>query len=177
MWAPMIEKAWAKAHGAYMNTAGTRPTNALRMLTNAPVKAFELDDLEAEDMPYVFKTISEAVEAKHPTLLGVDGITNETVNSCGLPAVQAYAVLGVATVQDANGEYVDLVAVRSPWGKATNTGQAWGPDDAQWTAELLEANKENTIFAEFGDPKNVDSGIMYFAKENLKKCFTDMSIA
>jgi hypothetical protein len=37
MWAPILEKAWAKMKGSYTNADGGLITNGLRSLTGAPV--------------------------------------------------------------------------------------------------------------------------------------------
>jgi hypothetical protein len=37
MWAPILEKAWAKVKGSYENASGGHLPGSLRMLTGAPV--------------------------------------------------------------------------------------------------------------------------------------------
>jgi len=37
MWGPILEKAWAKVSGAYMNINGGYNANSLRIFTNSPV--------------------------------------------------------------------------------------------------------------------------------------------
>ena len=40
LWVILLEKAWAKVHGGYMNTDGGIIREALRDLTGAPCKSF-----------------------------------------------------------------------------------------------------------------------------------------
>lgn len=47
MWAPMMEKTWAKIKGSYYNSAGGFVANGLRSLTGAPTLWLAADSLSA----------------------------------------------------------------------------------------------------------------------------------
>jgi len=44
MWAPLLEKAWAKMKGSYAQTNGGFVVSGLRMLTGAPTFTYQLSD-------------------------------------------------------------------------------------------------------------------------------------
>jgi calpain-15 len=46
MWAPIIDKAWAKVKGSYMNSNAGMSANALRFMTGAPTITFDTVDIE-----------------------------------------------------------------------------------------------------------------------------------
>ena len=43
MWAPIIEKAWAKVKGSYLNSDGGLLENGFRALTGAPVFTYDIN--------------------------------------------------------------------------------------------------------------------------------------
>jgi len=47
MWAPILEKAWAKVKGSYENAGGGNLPGSFRMLTGAPVFFYETKDFKA----------------------------------------------------------------------------------------------------------------------------------
>jgi hypothetical protein len=48
MWAPIIEKAWAKVKGSYQNADGGLIENGLRALTGSPVYIYEGKNMNTE---------------------------------------------------------------------------------------------------------------------------------
>ena len=43
MWAPFLEKAWAKVRGTYSGSAAGFTQTGLRAITGAPIESFELE--------------------------------------------------------------------------------------------------------------------------------------
>ena len=50
LWAPILEKAFAKVMGNYYNEKGGQPANSLRALTGAPVLTYKLRKMRVDDI-------------------------------------------------------------------------------------------------------------------------------
>ena len=55
----------------------------------------------------------------------------------GLVAQHSYGLLAAAKVKDANGDVIELVCLRNPWGDFEWTGD-WGDESDCWTPELKQ---------------------------------------
>ena len=73
MWAPIIEKAWAKVKGAYMNADGGMSSNALRFMTGAPSPMFLTKDFDEKNLHLAFNLLCESVNNGYLINIGTDG--------------------------------------------------------------------------------------------------------
>lgn len=48
LWAPLLEKVWAKTNVNYENTIGGDPAEPMEFFTNSPTKSFDIVDLNAD---------------------------------------------------------------------------------------------------------------------------------
>jgi hypothetical protein len=56
MWAPILEKAWAKVKGSYTNIEGGLLENGLRVLTGYPVFTILTSEIYSdEDLQFTFE--------------------------------------------------------------------------------------------------------------------------
>lgn len=65
MWAPLLEKAWAKMMGNYYFTQNASPAVALRALTGAPVME-KLAKLSATDSTGIYEDIKASLKLMYP---------------------------------------------------------------------------------------------------------------
>lgn len=130
MWAPILEKAWAKVKGTYGQTNGGFVVNGLRTLTNAPVFTYALASagLTAAE---TFSLLDAANDVDYPMGAGTSGGSDTTFNDCGIAYGHAYSVLGTYTM-----DTYDMVLLRNPWGLTYYSG-TWNKDDAAWTDALV----------------------------------------
>ena len=61
MWGPIIEKAWAKVKGAYMNADGGMSSNALRFMTGAPSPMILTKEFDEKNLDSAFKLLTDSV--------------------------------------------------------------------------------------------------------------------
>ena len=54
MWAPLLEKAWAKVKGTFSGGAGGFMTTGIRAITGAPVKQIKLGSLSSSEVDSLF---------------------------------------------------------------------------------------------------------------------------
>lgn len=149
LWAILLEKAWAKVHGGYMNTDGGIIREALRDLTGAPCKSY----FSRLDTPEVhWKRIQEAEEKQWIMCASSDDIggtgNDARDKKTGLSGNHAYSLLAAYELdfssgrcritkssEKSNPKNKKLVKLRNPWGKGEWTGEWSDGDSRNWTPE------------------------------------------
>ena len=161
LWAILLEKAWAKAHGGYLNIDGGVIREALRDLTGAPCMTYFCQEdneevhwqrlLEAEKNHWVMTAASGDIRGT-----GNDSRDNRT----GLSGNHAYSMLAAYEI-DGSGRLVQhgqrgsphnqrIVKMRNPWAKGEWKG-AWSDQDRhKWTHQMKtmlgHSTKEDGVF-------------------------------
>lgn len=179
IWVPLLEKAWAKAHGGYLNIDGGYITEAVHDLTGAPCANFFSDEgtpeahwrriLEGERKNFIMGCATDDIADK-----GNDD-QDEGTGLCGL---HAYSLLAAYELtQDGSGyrvkrpsepkdpSSVRLVKIRNPWGKGEWKGE-WSDNDPRWTPQLLK---------EVGHRK-ADDGIFFMPLTEFLKYYGNYSM-
>jgi len=115
LWAPIIEKAYAKLHGGYKNLEGGQISWALHELTGFPVQQYGLNGCSRDALWNALTTFNNA-----GYLLGLSSkaaVFDESYyDSVGISPSHAYTVLDIAVVTDKQGNRARLVKLRNPWG-------------------------------------------------------------
>eukprot|EP00826_Nyctotherus_ovalis_P043558 TRINITY_DN45_c0_g1_i4.p1 TRINITY_DN45_c0_g1~~TRINITY_DN45_c0_g1_i4.p1 ORF type:complete len:779 (+),score=212.20 TRINITY_DN45_c0_g1_i4:210-2546(+) len=125
LWVMLIEKAWAKLHGAFAVIEGGDSRESFAAITGAPVEYYKHKDLSNEEL---WKLISTADEANCVMCTGASDDVK------GIVGAHAYTLVNVFEFTN-KGENVRLVQIRNPWACTEWTG-AWSDNDPRWTAEL-----------------------------------------
>jgi len=133
LWVIILEKAWAKMHGSYERVEAGLAHEVMRDLTGAPSYDVDVDEegLLARLVEYDNKNYMMAASA------GSTDASAETLEELGLVAQHSYGLLAAKRVQTEDGEEVELVQLRNPWGDFEWNGD-WGDDSDCWTPELKE---------------------------------------
>jgi len=127
-WLPILEKAYAKWNVNYANLSGGWMSEALHNLTNMPAGQVRTAGMSADA---IWAFLSHADKEKWVITTACFKKRN------GLVAGHAYTVIGVATVEDANGKKHRLVKARNPWGAEGYNGD-WSDKSKLWTPALRE---------------------------------------
>ena len=180
LWVMLLEKAWAKVHGGYMNISSGITREALRDLTGAPAKTFFTDSVDSGKF---WERLLESYERNFVMTGGSDDLSygkgDVFVSKIGLAGSHAYAILGVYEIGEDNGalrrvfgyERKDFYRVervlklRNPWGRGEWKGD-WGDGDPRWTKRLR---------LEFGMEVRED-GIFFMGYDSYLKFFSDTQI-
>lgn len=131
IWVLLVEKAWAKIHGNYERVEGGQAHLTMRDLTGAP--GYEYTIAETPDM---FDKLVNGESKNYAMAAGISD-DNGSLKDMGLIGEHSYGVLKAVLVQDADGNDVQLVQVRNPWGKTEWQGD-WSDNSDKWTDELKE---------------------------------------
>ncbi|KAJ9664350.1 hypothetical protein H2198_000279 [Neophaeococcomyces mojaviensis] len=138
-WVPLLEKAFAKAHGSYAALAGGQTGEAIEDLTGGVTTEiyttnilnkdkFWYDELRRIGKDFVFSAAAAAYRewrAPHSSV-----VRNERRQ--GIVSQHAYAILDTY-----EGHGQRLVKMRNPWGQSEWTGP-WSDGSKEWNSEWFE---------------------------------------
>lgn len=137
MWASILEKAWAKVKGNYINTNFGLLENGLHSLVGTPIFSQEtMYILDEEIAQLAFEQLQAADAANYLMSVSTDGEVDSQQNSCGIAERHAYSILAVFTMIDKNGTEHKCLLMRNPWGLTGYNG-TWSKDDPNWTDQLI----------------------------------------
>jgi len=132
LWVPLIEKAYAKAHGSYRAISGGEIAEALLDLTGCPCDSINFDsrDFDAE---MLWASLLSYKAAGFP--MGCATAEDPLLKEVGLVGMHAYSLLDVRELPHPAAEdgtsVVRLLRLRNPHGVGEWTGD-WSDGSAQW---------------------------------------------
>jgi hypothetical protein len=180
LWVMVLEKAWAKVHGGYLNINSGLTREALHDLTGAPCVTYFNDESTDEERWNIMYT----ADAQHFIMTaGTMDFTGDgrdvQEEKTGIVGSHAYSMLAaVELVQDGSNYRVcghsensgskgvtRLVKLRNPWGKGEWKGE-WSDKDPRWTTALKN---------ELGHTQ-ADDGVFFMPYPEFLKYFTDFQV-
>ena len=178
MWAPVLEKAWAKVKGSYFNADEGNSENAMRALIGVPVFGYGGIGTDTE-LDGAYGLLGAAASAGYivgaAAVAGTAANHGTGTNECGLVKNHNYSILTTFTMNDAiNVVLIDMIMLRDPTGTTEYSG-AWNYQDVNWTPALL-AQVPNGIDPETSN----EDGIFVVPKEMLKTesdCLSSFAVA
>ena len=188
MWAPLIEKAWAKIKGNYITVDGGFLVEGVRALTGVPAFTYEANSIGSSKagaltVAQAYALLKAGEDANYIMAAGTDGGGNDQVtNTCGIAQSHAYAILAAFEMKDASNVVHQMLLMRNPWG-ITGYKAAWHKGDTAWT-DALVAQVPLSIDPRTSATKGIFATSMTrFAgqsadgKTSSNDCFGDYSIA
>lgn len=148
-WVNLLEKAWAKVNGGYVNTVLGAVADPLQALTGFPVQFFALDNISYE---FLWDLVSEADKSNKIICSGTKNM--EFVEDKGLVKGHAYTLVS-AQQKRTQDEIVKLLKLHNPWGHKEWTGD-WSDESSKWNDELSKYfgrvnSDDGTFFMELQD--------------------------
>ncbi|KAJ3009877.1 UNVERIFIED_CONTAM: hypothetical protein HDU68_002451 [Siphonaria sp. JEL0065] len=122
-WVPLIEKAYAKAHGDYEAIEGGEGVEAVEDLTGGVCTIYQTDDILDTD-----KFWNEELLQMHK---GKVFFVSMTYDTQGLFGGHEYCILRAIEVKGKR-----FLLIRNPWGKSEWTGK-WSDGSAEWDGEWM----------------------------------------
>ncbi|KAM7204840.1 putative calpain family cysteine protease [Rhypophila sp. PSN 637] len=136
-WLPLLEKAYAKAHGDFEALRGGRASEGVEDMTGGVGTDVKVNSILNKDKFW-------------NQLVNVDG---DFVFSCccaednaahdhkgGMPTKHAYSILKATEEVDEDGNKVRLVLIRNPWGQRQSDGTG------EWNGPWSDGSKERTPY-------------------------------
>jgi hypothetical protein len=159
LWVILLEKAWAKVNGGYLNVSGGNVVHSLFSLTGFPCN--RVIHARERNAQKVWEAILEAETRDDIMCASTYGISDDDegnkreqeYDELGLSPGHAYTLVGAKEAKY-QGETLKLVLLRNPHGVFTGINTEWtGPwsdSDSRWNKELNEmfhhSNKEDGCF-------------------------------
>lgn len=158
LWPLLLEKAYAKAFGAYWNIGGAgAPCRALKDLTGAPTEFVKFKDSTADE---VYEKILSADKKGYIMVSPTKNDKREVETHLGMIPFHAYTVISAIEIQ---GE--KLIKLRNPHGKGEWKGD-WGDSSPKWTSDLRNRyNVEDAV-----------DGTFFMPLENFRRNFIEVAI-
>ena len=175
LWVVLLEKAWAKVHGGYLNIEAGLTREALRDLTGASAKTF----FTKQRPKQLWETLMEAEQKQFVMTAGSDDLSGGSdayVAKVGICGSHAYSLLAVYQLKFSGGDYhrvdqgkahsIKLVKLRNPWGSGEWKGE-WSDSDEKWSPHLKQA---------LGFTGLKEDGIFFMLWEDFLKFFSDVQV-
>lgn len=131
LWAPLLEKAFAKVKGNYYNTIAGIPENSLRILTGAPLFHYQVEKLHNDS---IWDYIKSGFDSEYLMTAGTNGFQNP----CGISSVHAYSILAAFFLRDGDEVKYKMLMVRDPKGTNTYSGKWNDKDSLSWSPSYIK---------------------------------------
>jgi len=134
LWVMLLEKAWAKVNGGYLNIVGGTPTEVMSVLTNFGVEycSHDIKDFNKDNH---WKKIKDS-DDKGFIMACASRSTGDGKN-VGIVQGHAYTLMKAMEATLKSGD-VRLLQIRNPWGNFDFTG-SWSDGSKEWTKEAKKA--------------------------------------
>ena len=127
LWASLIEKAYAKAHGSYQSISGGQIAEALLDLTGCPTFAMNLGDPDF-DSEKLWRNLVKWKRLSYPMGCATDPVPD--LREVGLCGSHAYSIVDCRTVRY-RGNDERLLRIRNPHGVGEWNGD-WSDQSDKW---------------------------------------------
>ena len=136
MWAPLLEKAWAKVHGSYTYSADPGfVQNGIRAIAGIPVFTYDATDLVSERLlAQAYELLDSANYQNYLVGASTAGVPED--NACGVRPGHSYSILSAFKMEDLSGLHHRMLLMRDPKGYTSYSGP-WAADDPAWSGALL----------------------------------------
>ena len=167
IWVILLEKAWAKANGGYINIIGGQPEEALEFLTGRGSLVYYFEGKEGDELNEYKRRIIKEIQLidKKNCVMSCSTKDDKSIKDLGLVASHAYSLLDFIRIETNKGEKVYLFKIRNPWSHGEWKGE-WCDDSKLWD----EKTKEQVQL------KNKDDGIFFMKESDFFKYFIRVEI-
>ncbi|KAF1976670.1 cysteine proteinase [Bimuria novae-zelandiae CBS 107.79] len=163
-WLPLLEKAYAKAHGDYQAISGGISGEAVEDLTGGVTTKIKTNRvLSKERLWQELKQVNQQFlfSASSPGSYGDDSDARQ-----GLALSHAYSIIKAVDEKDEDGTPHRLVLIRNPWGERMHAGMgewngAWADGSKEWTPYWMK-----TLNHRFGN-----DGLFWMSYDDLCRRF------
>ena len=160
IWTMLLEKAWAKVNGGYINIDAGFTIEVLSTLTPFPTDIIYHSELSPEES---WRTISESDKQDH--ILTCITKFDDNIEHYGLISGHSCTLVS-AFERKVKGKKVKLLKIRNPWGYKEWSGR-YSDGSPEWDEDTIKC---------FGDVKVKEDGIFWMEFEDYLKFFEETEI-
>lgn len=129
LWAPFLEKVWAKVNGYYERIIAGSADEVFRFFNGLPTTVTFRGDATWLSATDIWNIISSADYNQYIITAGVPGGSN----SYNLIKNHAYTILSAHIIYNSDGtEKAKLFRVRNPWSQDAGYSGKWNDNDPDW---------------------------------------------
>ena len=143
LWVMLLEKAWAKINGGYINISGGFASEVLSVLTSFPIQTIKLN---CNDMDLIWEKLLN--DFKKGQIISSCSNFNHEIEKYGLISGHSFTVINF-TSGYINGELIRLIRLRNPWGYKEWNGD-WSDHSNLWTYQSKKILNANLIVEDDG---------------------------
>ena len=158
LWIVILEKAFAKACGCYMNLTAGIAEDAFEVLLGVKTSYFKLEPTVKVDFEVIKKSLGEGN-------LIITGTSNNTSKEKGLRQSHMYTLADAFEVVSKAGKRSKILQIRNPWGHGE-----WVGSFSNGSVELIGSAQKVTL-------SMTDCGTFFMPLEEYEKEFDAFSIA
>ena len=170
LWVMLLEKAWAKVNGGYVNIIGGMSSQALECLTGFGSLVYNTNKMKPEELNNCKSEIIKNIKIADQSYCLISCATGEAnikdLEKVGLIQNHEYTILKIAQISLNQGKSEYLFKLRNPWGQKEWNGD-WSDKSKLWT-EILK----NQL-----DFKDKEDGIFFMNSEDFFKYFKFITIS
>jgi len=159
LWVLLLEKAWAKVNGGYVNIISGWPDHPLAAFTGFASNRLDHKSTEKEEL---WNALLQS--DKNDNIMCASTTNENSISECGLVTNHAYTLIGVKD-ENLNNERIRLVKIRNPWGYKEWNGK-WSDKSEAWTPQTKQL---------FGYV-DADDGTFYMEFENFISLYSSTNV-
>jgi len=163
IWVLLLEKAWAKINGGYLNIITGRPREAFEVLTGFGSTTYDLLDINSSNQELIKKEAANAYETN--AFLSCSTIDEERIQKKGLIDSHVYSLLSVNKINLPSSMNVTLFRLRNPW-----SHQEWNGDWSEESYKWCDYSRKQVDF------KKQDDGIFFMCDKDFFYYFKRIEI-
>ena len=156
LWVMLLEKAWAKINGGYLNIIGGYSSEVLSAFTSFPVETINLN---INEIDLIWKKLQNAFEKGQ--IITCCSKFDDKIEKYGLISGHTFTVTNLLEGVIKN-KLTRLIKLRNPWGYKEWIGD-WSDHSNLWTEEAKKALNINLIIEDDGEfYMNIENFFIYF---------------
>ena len=169
LWVILLEKAWAKVNGGYINIIGGLASQALEALTGFGSLIYDTNNMTEDELKKnKMEIIKNIKNAQHSNSL-ISCATSENLNNLeniGLIQKHSYTLIQITQISLEQGKTEYLFKLRNPWGGKDGWNGDWSDNSNLWNERI----KNQLNF------KQKDKGIFFMNEKDFFNYFKTITI-
>ena len=167
IWVILLEKAWAKVNGGYINIISGRALEALEFFTGKGSLLYNFSGKNGDELNSYKRKIIQEIQLidKKNCVMSCLTKNDESIKDSGLVNGHIYSLMDFIRIETKKGEKVYLFKLRNPWSYGEWKGD-WSDESKLWD----ETTKKQVQF------EVKDDGIFFMQESDFFKYFIQVEI-
>ena len=167
IWVALLEKAWAKINGGYINIISGRVFEVLEFMIGRGSLILNLNGMEGDDLINLKRKIIKNIQLadKKDCSISCSSKDDKNLEKVGLIEGHAYSIIDFLKIKTRQEKEVFLFKMRNPWAKKEWNGD-WSDESPLW-----DPKTKNQV-----NYQDKDDGIFFINESDFFKFFDSVEI-